>query len=160
MSSTSPPAHRVDISQPDALALAALAAGDSLDLLVPLPSHGSSQHAWDLFHDLACALWLVQALAPHTSLRDAAMSEGHLRVTLSLVLDVRDPAGVRATLAQAHPLWSADDALDAERVAVDCEVLDFAELAEPDTLRALPDWLSRHFFHWRTLAEDAQDRDG
>jgi hypothetical protein len=86
------------------------------------------------------------------------MSEGHLRVTLSLVLDVRDAAGVSGTLARAHPLWSEDDALDAEREAVECEVLDFAERATSDALRDVPDWLANHFLGWRRLAQDAQNR--
>jgi len=160
MSSAASPAPHVDLSHADAPVLATLASGDALHLEVPLPSHGSSQHAWDLFHDLACALWLLRELAPHATLQDAAPSEGRHRVTLSLVLDVRDAPGVRATLAQAHPLWSEDDAVAAEREAVGCEVLDFAEPAEPDTLRDMPDWLTNWFVSWRSRAREAHRSEG
>ena len=148
------PPVRVDLARWDGAAPPALAAGDALHLDVPMPSHGSSGHAWDLLHDIACAVWLIRALAPHARLVDADLSEGHLAVALSLVLDLVDPVGVRAALTQAHPLWSDDDALDAEREAIDCDVLDLIAEVGPDDLGDLPPWLAAHYIRWRETARE------
>jgi hypothetical protein len=149
---------RIPLSRRDDIDASPFAAGQTVELALDLPSHGSSSHAWDLFHDLACAVWLARALEPHARLLDAQISEGHFAVTLSLFVRVTDAPGLRATLTQAHPLWSEDDALDAEREAVDGEVLDYAEEVEPGDLRELPAWLSAHYFRWRDAAREIAAR--
>ena len=151
---------RITLSRWDSASSPVFRAGDTLHLELDLPSHGSSSHAWDHFHDLACAVWLARALAPHARVVDAEISEGHLAVTLTLVVAVSEPEGLRAVLAQAHPLWSDDEALDAEREAVDCEVLDLVEELAPGDLDDLPAWLSAHYFRWRDAAREVASQRG
>ena len=146
--------HRITLSRWDSASSPVFHTGDTLHLEVGLPCHGSSSHAWDLFHDLACAVWLARALAPHARVVDAELSEGHLAITLTLVVAVSDPEGLRTVFSQAHPLWSDDEALDAEREAADCEVFDLIEEIEPGDLDDLPAWLSAHYFRWRDTARE------
>ena len=81
-------------------------------------------------------------------------------------------AWLRAMSGRYKPFWditrdalrhvAARDglALDAEREAVDCEVLDLVEELAPGDLDDLPAWLSAHYFRWGDAAREVASQRG
>jgi hypothetical protein len=131
-----------------------LRVGETAWILLGLPSHGTSGSDWDVFHDVACAVYVIHELSPSAEIEVAEMREKRGVASLAVRVLVREPEGMVSTLRRVCPIWSDDDAQEDQRMSLGDDVLDYAESVQDSDLSIIPSWLGKEFLRLREIAQE------
>ncbi len=128
-----------------------VACDNSVTLIIPLPSHGDSGHEWDVYHDVACAVYILKQVASHAEIADLKLNEKLGSVSLQAHLfPVKDMRALRLTISNARALWEDDGEPD---YGLDGDVMDLAELITREELTSFaPEWFIDEFIRMREIA--------
>lgn len=151
----------IRLGQLDKSQLDGLSEGNAHVLFIPLPSHGSSGSAWDVYDDAACAMYLLRELSDAVAISGAELRHVGSDTLLAVELAPMPNAhGVKEVLERVDALWRSDDspAVESAQLALRDRVMDYAEYVQREELRRFaPEWLVESFLKLREAAFEIRE---